>query len=189
MITIELPAREAFDPIAEVFCDLPKLPSITLEHSLIAIAKWEAKYKIPFLKSVEHLGAQKHKDKFLYYISCMSIKGDLSDEVLGRLTADDIKKITEYIADPHTASILPSGSRGGGRSSRNVPTAERIYAMMAVFRIPYEYSRWHINNLLAVIEYCREYNEDPSKKKTPSQDDVIAFYEQNEKMRKMGMAL
>lgn len=189
MLTIHIPEQETFNNVTETFHKLPQLPPLHLEHSLIAISKWEAKYRVPFLRSVEYLSADKHKDKFHYYISCMSTKGELSQEVFERLTSENFLEITKYIADPHTASIISSSSFSKGGGGKHVPTAERIYAIMAVYRIPHEYSKWHINNLFAVIDFCREYNEDPKKRKAASQDDVKAYYEQNEKIKNMGIAL
>ena len=189
MLTIQIEEQELFDNVTETFYRLPALPPIVLEHSLIALSKWEMKYKVPFLKSVEFLSAAKHRDKFYYYINCMSVKGDIPQATLERLSAEHINSISDYINDTHSASIMSSSSfsKGGGRG--RVPTAERIYAIMAVYRIPHEYSKWHINNLFAVIDFCREYNEDPSKKKAASQSDVKAYYEQNEKLKNMGKAL
>ena len=48
MLTITVPATESFDPITETFFDT-KEQKLTLEHSLLSIAKWEAKWGKPFL--------------------------------------------------------------------------------------------------------------------------------------------
>lgn len=187
MIHIIVPEEDCFDNgIAQRFFTAPEV-TLSLEHSLIAVSKWEAKYKIPFLKSVEYLNQPKHVAKFLYYIKCMSTKGDISDSVLLRLKSEHILEITQYISDEHSASIVSTGSSGG--PSRHPITSERIYALMAGYHVPHEYAKWHLNNLLTVINICAEMNEDPKKRKRDNGSVTTAYYEQNEKMRKAGLAL
>ena len=183
MLVLEIPKTEMFDNDTETFYTAP-LFSLSLEHSLIAISKWEERYKVPFLKNVERLSQPKHYDKFLQYINCMSTKGEIPMENLLRLDADHFKQISEYIADPHSATIPSGRTKGGGKPL----TSERIYAAMAGFGIPDKYAQWHLNRLLMVINICGENNEDPSKRK-PDNSATDAYIEQNEQMRRAGMDL
>ena len=48
MLTIEVGGIEFFDEEAQRFVALPK-QTLMLEHSLISLAKWESKWKKPFL--------------------------------------------------------------------------------------------------------------------------------------------
>lgn len=185
MLTIVVPETELFDNTTQKFVTAPTI-TLSLEHSLIAISKWESKYKVPFFKNLEYLSQHRHFDKFLYYINCMSTKGEIQKSVLERLTIDNIKEITEYISDTHSASISNSG---GGGNSRTPITSERIYALMACYQVPPEYAKWHINNLLIVINMCSEMHEDPKKRKRSNPSATVDFYEQNEKLRKQGIAL
>lgn len=183
MITITIPrVRGGFNNETELFVDLPAITLPPLEHSLMAVLKWESKYQVPFLKNIQALAQPKHHDKFLYYVSCMSTKGEIAPDILKQLTSDNILEITKYIGDPHSATIPSGGSVG---SSSNKPaTAERIYAAMAGYRIPAEYAKWHLNNLLMVIDVCHENNEDPNKKRKGDVSASMAFYEQNEALRR-----
>lgn len=187
MITIVIPETEYYNDETQTFF-MAQETTLYLEHSLIAISKWEARYKVPFLKSIEHLAKPQHQDKFLYYVNCMSIKGDIPKDVLVRLDPINLKNIVDYISDPHSATVLTGGSGGNGRGP--VITAERIYASMAGYRIPHEYAKWHINNLLMVINICAEMNEDPKKRKRQNPKEMTdAYYAQNEKLRKEGIPL
>lgn len=185
MLNINISATAAFDNATEKFVDLPSVQLPPLEHSLMAIAKWEAKYQVPFLNNIKALTQPKHFDKFLYYVSCMSTKGEIPMEVLRRLNAENLTSISEYISDPHSATL----PKGGGKGSNKPPTAERIYGSMVSYRIPHEYSRWHLNNLLRLIDICAENSEDPSKRSTPDYSAQAAFYEQNERLRRNGLSL
>lgn len=188
MITVTIPrVLGGFNAETEKFVDLPAITLPPLEHSLIAISKWEAKYQVPFLKNIQALAQPKHHDKFLYYVNCMSTRGEIPTETLKQLTAENILEITKYIGDPHSATI-PTGGGVGGRSNKPA-TAERIYAAMAGYRIPAEYARWHLNNLLMVIDVCHENNQDPNERRKGDPTASIAFYEQNEALRRQGKNL
>jgi len=189
MLIITRPEEELFNNVTETYYTGDAF-TLSLEHSLISISKWEAQYKLPFLKLVDSLGQTKHQAKLLFYVKCMSTKGEISDDVIVRLRADDFKKISEYISDTHSASISsgPATSRKGGKAV----TSERIYALMACYHIPAEYARWHLNNLLMVINICAEMNDSDPKGKKKNRSDpsaTAAYYEQNERLRKAGVAL
>ena len=52
MLQITVPEREFFDPIKQEFIYLGE-QKLVLEHSLISISKWEAKWKKPFYDKKE----------------------------------------------------------------------------------------------------------------------------------------
>ena len=52
MLKIDIIGGEMFDEATEKFITI-KPTTITLEHSLIAISKWESKYHKPFLEEEE----------------------------------------------------------------------------------------------------------------------------------------
>ena len=184
MLIISVPETEMFNNNTEKFYTAPPF-TLYLEHSLIAISKWEEQYKVPFLKSIEYLAQPKHQDKFLYYVNCMSTKGEIPKENLMRLTNTEISEITKYMAESRSATVS-NVSKGGG--NKKPVTSERLYAAMACFQIPDKYSQWHISRLLAVIDICQEMNEDP-KKHVGSSSDTRAFIQQNESMKRAGFDL
>lgn len=49
MLTITVPKREVYDRNKEIFYSVEKETTLQLEHSLISLQKWEAKWNKPFL--------------------------------------------------------------------------------------------------------------------------------------------
>lgn len=146
--------------------------TIKLEHSLVSIAKWEAKYHKPFF-SKEKMEPSEYMD----YIKCMTITQNVPEEVYQRLSNKNIKDILNYQQDSMTAMKQTSKSKGGYA----VITAETIYYWMISLNIPHEYEKWHINRLLALVEYVSLKNAPPEKM---SQREMMEMYRtENEKRR------
>ena len=91
MLKLVLPPREYTIETPEGDLEFRTTPEATLllEHSLISISKWEAKYKKPFLSSLE----QKTREESLYYVKCMTLNKTLSDDIYTMLTDEDIVKM------------------------------------------------------------------------------------------------
>ena len=77
------------------------IAKLTLEHSLISISKWEGKWHIPYLES-----EKKTPEQMLDYVRCMSIKGEIADSVLMKLTRENLQEITDYINNSMTATTV-----------------------------------------------------------------------------------
>lgn len=154
MIDIIVPASERFDErkMEFVYCKEQKL---TLEHSLIAVSKWESKFEKPFLSS------EKNSYEILEYIRCMTLTQNVKPEVYLNLTEENIKDIEAYISAPMTATTFKKIERKSGRNE--IITAELIYYWMIAFNIPVEFQKWHLNRLLTLIEVCARKNEPPKK--------------------------
>ena len=52
MLKITIPASEQYDPVNNEFI-YTKETTLTMEHSLISLSKWEEKWKKPFLSKEE----------------------------------------------------------------------------------------------------------------------------------------
>ena len=126
MLHITVPAQEAqecFDEEKGEFftTKAKKAVNLSMEHSLVSIAKWEAIWKKPFLVIQERT-----PEETLSYIKCMTLTQNVPDEVFLRLSDETLKEIEEYWADPYTATTFtekPSDAKG----DRNILTAEVIY--------------------------------------------------------------
>ena len=152
-----------------------KPQTITLEHSLVSISKWEAKWKKPFI------GKTKTPEEILDYVKCMTITQNVNPLLYYSLSDDNLKEINDYIEDPMTATWF---SKTEEKSfNREIITSEVIYYQMIVFNIPVEFQKWHINRLLTLIKVCGEKQK--SSKKMSKAEIMKRNRELNEKRRAM----
>ena len=159
-LKIEVKGKELFDEAADRFITV-KPTVLDMEHSLIAISKWESKYHIPFLKETE-----KTPEQLEYYFQCMTINKNVDPNVYKALTLDQQKEILDYIHDSMTATWFGDEPKTGSKGRGNKPdtiTSELIYYWMVSWNIPSEYEKWHLNRLLTLIQICNSYNK-PQKK-------------------------
>lgn len=155
MLVIRLPKEDGWDPIHECFVKLDAI-TLKLEHSLLSISKWERRWKKPYISSVE-----KSKEEILDYFRCMTVRPTtVPDYVYETLPEAYTEAILKYIEDPMTATTF---SKGGGRPSREVITAEIIYYWMTVYHIPFECEKWHLNRLMTLIRVCSIKSSPPKK--------------------------
>ena len=176
--TIFVAGKELFDETNEKFINV-KDTELVLEHSLLSISKWEAKWKKPFLvdKSLDTT------EKVLDYIRCMTITPQNPDpRIYLCLTEDNVKEIIDYINDPMTATWFAEDKRKTKRPmKKEVRTSEVIYWEMIALQIPIEFQKWHLNRLVTLIRVCNAKNN-PEKM---SKNDILA---QNAKLNAMRKA-
>ena len=91
MLTINIPDREWFNDATQEFITV-KGTTLQLEHSLVSLSKWEAKWNIPFLSKDE-----KTLEQTLDYIRCMTITQNVNPMVYEQLSEENIKQINKYI--------------------------------------------------------------------------------------------
>lgn len=160
---------EQWDEIKEEFIP-PKFQTIQLEHSLVSLSKWEAKWHKPFLSKTD-----KTPEETEDYVRCMTLTQNVDPEIYKHLSAENIRSVNEYIKDPMTATWFSEDrtkSKGKKNSGEQI-TAELIYYWMITLNIPLECQKWHLNRLLTLIRVCNVKNQ-PSKKM--SKKDTIARY-------------
>ena len=154
MLTLHITMQEYWDEEKEEFVYSDE-KTIQLEHSLVSLAKWEAKWHKPFL-SKEPKTPEEIKD----YIKFMTITQNVKPDVYDRLSTEHYKQINSYIDDPMTATWFGKEQR---RSSGKQVTAELIYYWMIALNIPVEFQKWHLNRLLTLIKVCN-IEQQPGKK-------------------------
>lgn len=159
MLQIRIPEFEGWDDKNEVFVN-KKAQNLTLEHSLVSISKWEAKYHKPFLSRDD-----KTEEETLDYVRFMTLTQNVDPDVYYRLTPDLINRIKEYIDDPMTATTINDKGKG---SNREIITSELVYYWMVSFNIPFECQKWHFNRLITLIRVCSIKNQ-PQKKMSKSE--------------------
>ncbi len=67
MLEIVIPDRELYDEKNEEFITV-KGAKLQLEHSLVSISKWEAKWHVPFFSK-----ENKTREQPLDYVKCMTL--------------------------------------------------------------------------------------------------------------------
>lgn len=168
MLTITVQPVELFDSRTNEFVrPIDKPVKLSLEHSLLSVKKWEAKWHKPFLDD-KH---EKTSEEMLDYIRCMTVTSNVNPEVYRCLRQSDVSVISEYISNPMTATVISEDLPSKGRSQGKYITAEVIYSWMVQMRIPPEYQKWHLNQLLMLIRVIGAESQTPKKK---SQKQILA---------------
>lgn len=155
MLDITIPKSEYFDNIKNEFI-ATKEQSLQLEHSLVSIAKWEAKWNKPFLSS-----AQKTTEETYDYIRCMTLTQNVDSTVYKNIPSDLLDTIKNYIEKPMTATTF--NDKNTANNKKEIITAELIYYWMISLNIPFECQKWHLNKLLTLIRVCNIKNTPPKK--------------------------
>lgn len=155
MLQITIPSRELWDEEHSEFINI-KEQVLQLEHSLVSISKWEAKWCKVFLSKKDKTYEEK-----IDYIKCMTITQNVNPYIYKCLTEENIEQINNYISAPMTATWFSDEKEGP--SNREQVTSELIYYWMIAFNIPFDCQRWHLNRLLTLIKVCNIKNKDPKK--------------------------
>lgn len=154
MLKLMIDKTELFDEGTQQFIEIKPI-TIKLEHSLVSIAKWESKWKIPFL-----IPGEKTREQDLDYIKCMTITQNVPDSVYLALTPEHMQIISDYISDTKSATTFHKTTEA---PNRQVLTSEVIYYMMFQYNIPYECHKWHLSRLLTLIRVASIKNSSPKK--------------------------
>ena len=167
MLKILIKGLELYDEKTNEFYYSLKEPiEIQLEHSLVSISKWESKYHKAFLVKEP----KKTSEELMYYIKCMTLTQNVSDNVYNNLSKENIDEISKYIEDPMTATTFYE-ENDNKKHNKDLPTSEFIYFLMISYGIPFECQKWHINRLMALINVCSKKNQPEKKLKT---NDILA---------------
>lgn len=166
MLEITVPAVELYDEKNNMFINLEER-TIHLEHSLVSVSKWEAKYCKPFISKTD-----KTDEEVVDYIKMMTLTQDVEPDVYQRLTKANYEAIENYINAPMTATTFRE-SKGSGKKSNETVTNEVIYYWMSSLGIEKAYEEWHLNRLLTFIRVCNEMN---APKKKMSKKDTVNQY-------------
>lgn len=166
-ITINIPAgSESWDSETNEFHTVEKDTSITLEHSLVSMHKWEQKWHVGFLD-------ERHKktpQELVDYLRCMTLTKNVDPYVYYSIPRAEMHRVEEYIQNPMTATKLNLAKKGSKRATE-LKTAEVIYSDMIYLGIPFECRKWHLNALLMLIAVC---NEKQTPQKQLSRSEILA---------------
>lgn len=152
MLKLPLTMSEYFDEeknefISDVFV-------LELEHSLVALSKWESIWEVPFLVEQEH-----SDEEILSYVECMVLNEELPPEAFAKLDETHFAAVNEYINKKATATwfteVQPEAKSG------ETITSELVYYWMTAMGIDWQAQYWNINRLFTLIKVCNLKNADP----------------------------
>lgn len=157
MHEINIPETEYWDESREMFITC-KATRIKMEHSLVAISKWESKWHKSFLSTKD-----KTEEEIAYYIRCMILTPDVDPLAVMYIenSVEILDGIQQYMNDSMTAT--PKLNNENKSRSREIVTSELIYYWMIETGIPVEFQYWHISRLLTLIEVVN-FKRTPPKK-------------------------
>ena len=159
MLKLQVEETSLWNEKEETFLEIPRT-NLQLEHSLVSLSKWEAKYHKPFLST------ERTVEETLEYIKCMIMNNNVDPNVVYALSNENILEIKEYIKNPMTATWFVNTKKEEGKE---IITSEVIYYWMINLQIPFECQKWHLNRLLTLIRVCNEKN---APKKNMSQKEI-----------------
>lgn len=155
MLRLMIPKSELWDEMREEFVTCEG-GIITVEHSLISLAKWESRWNKPFLSK-----ERKTTEETIDYIRCMTLTQNVNQSLYLGITDSIIQQINQYIEAPMTATTFKEATNSP--RNREQVTAELIYYWMIALNIPFECQKWHLNRLLTLIKVCSIKNKPPKK--------------------------
>jgi len=157
MLQITIPATEMWDELNQEFTST-KAQTIQLEHSLVSISKWEAKWQKPFLTK-----EPKTSEEILDYIKCMTLTQNVNPSTYERLSFKNVTDINDYVESARTATSINEQKKTHTGNGEQI-TSELIYYRMVALNIPFECQKWHLNRLLTLIRICNIKNQPPEKR-------------------------
>lgn len=155
MLQIVIPGGEQWDEQTQEF-KYAEGYTLSLEHSLVSLSKWESKWNKPFLSK-----DAKTAEETIDYIRCMTLTENVNPEIYYNLTNENITQVNDYIGESMTATTFTEEKSGKG--GREIVTAELIYYWMIALQIPFECQYWHLNRLLTLVRVCNIKNAPPKK--------------------------
>lgn len=155
MLTIVVLGDEFYDEETNEFSTVGDFV-LELEHSLVSLSKWEAKYEKPFLGK-----GKKTKEEVFGYLQEMVLTPNVPENVFFRLSEENFEQINAYIEAKNSATTF--GELPKERGTGETITSELIYYWMISLNIPFECETWHLNRLFSLIRVCGIKSSPPKK--------------------------
>lgn len=162
MLELVVPKSEQYDDDSGCFITT-KEQTLRLEHSLVSLSKWEAKWHKPYLST-----KSKTVEEQIDYVRCMTLTQNVDPNVYTAITPQLLAVVKDYIEDSMTATTLEGTERPPGEGNRDGGDHLLLDDLPP---IPFECQKWHLNRLMTLINVCRA-KTGPQKKM--SQKDIFA---------------
>lgn len=152
---ITVPKIEFFDEEKQEFISSEETV-LELEHSLVALSKWESIHEVPFLTD-----KAKTPEQMLSYVKCMTLTPNVPPEVYAALSEENILAINAHIDKKMTATWI--NEPPGPSRNREIITEELIRYWMIALQVPVEYENLHLNKLFTIIKVANLKQQKPKK--------------------------
>lgn len=158
MLRLKLTVEELYD---EEICEFStEQREILLEHSLLAISKWETIWEKAFLYKKD-----KTAEELASYLKCMCVREEDEQYIPFLLKSKEkMEEVTNYMNRKMTAAWFWEDD---SPKKASYVTSEDIYYQMFGNGIPKECETWPIKRLLALIRTFQEKQDD--KKISPKE--------------------
>lgn len=177
MLQLTITAQEFFNEETQEFIQI-KPVTIQMEHSLVSISKWEAKWHKPFLTE-----DNKTDEELIDYLRCMTITQNVNPYAYYAVSNEQLKQVRAYISNPMTATTFRE-DKNKPKGKKQIITSEVIYYQMIALNIPMECQKWHLNRLMTLIRVVAIKNQPEKKMKS---GDQIRQYADLNNMRRAAM--
>lgn len=175
MLLIIIPKQEGFDAKTNEFVEY-KAQTLSMEHSLVSISKWESKWCKPFIGTED-----KTTEQIYDYFRCMTLTQNVDPNIYSRFTESNMDAINDYINAPMTATVFFDFNVDNKKpNTKKSITSEEIYYKMISYGIPMECQKWHINRLLTLL---RVFDVKNSNQKMSKAEAARAYQKLNAQRR------
>lgn len=155
---IFIPKQDLWDDTRGEFIPIGEDTTLTLEHSLVSLSKWESRWHKPFLSPEE-----KTKEEMYDYFRCMILNEKFDNNIVYAFTPADIKKVENYMEESQTATTFPE-EKSKEPQSNELMTSELIYYYLGQMQCPFiPTESWHLSRVLTLIRVASFKNK-PEKK-------------------------
>ena len=142
-----------------------------MEHSLIALSKWESQFQKPYIGNEQLSVAER-----IYYYECMVLNGVKPEWDL--LEEKHITLMENYMNNPMTATVIQKDGGGDG----SYITSELLYAYMAIAGLDKTCEEWHLNRLIMTLNVISELQAE--KKPMPEREIMNRQAQLNEERKR-----
>lgn len=164
MLQITVPAKQIYDELTQTFI-YTKEQTLTLEHSLVSLSKWESRWCKPFLTDKD-----KTSEETIDYIKCMTLTQNVNPYVYYAIDNDIVRQVQNYIDAPMTATWF-NDTKTNKKDNEQL-TNELLYYYMFSLGINMKCEKWHLNRLITLIRVYEAKNQKP-KPMTPEEQAAL----------------
>lgn len=151
---IFIPKQDLWDDTRGEFIPIGEDTTLTLEHSLVSLSKWESRWHKPFLSPEE-----KTKEEMYDYFRCMILNEKFDNNIVYAFTPADIKKVENYMEESQTATTFPK-EKSKEPQSNELMTSELIYYYLGQMQCPFiPTESWHLSRVLTLIRVASFKNK------------------------------